>query len=118
MVEVQGQVENNQTQESVDITISAVNDDVTATNTAQTLSVNEDSTANDLDDIVLSDPDAADASPDSYTISLTLSDTAAGSLSADSGSGESFSSGVLVHDICNLGRCKYCSGSNDIYSNN
>ena len=79
---------------SIGIIITSINDDVTATNTSQTLESDEDSIDNAITDIVLSDPDAEDASPDLYTISLTLSDADAGTLSADSGNGETFLTGV------------------------
>ena len=84
---------------SFDITVTSVNDDPTATNTSQTVSYTEDDGATDLTDIVITDTDADNDTPDTFTVSLTLSDASAGTLSAASGTGESFDSGTGVWSI-------------------
>jgi hypothetical protein len=62
----------------------------TATNTTQTISYVEDAASLGMTPIVVSDQDTGDE----ITVTLTLSDTAAGSLTTGSGNGETFGNGV------------------------
>ena len=63
------------------MTIDGRNDQLAATNLTQTQNYNEDGGNVALDNIVVSDADANDT----YTATLTLSDTSTGSLTANDG---------------------------------
>ncbi len=78
---------------SLDVTPS--NDAPTATNMTQTKTYSEGDASVALDDIAVSDPDTGDA----ITATLTLSNTAAGSLTASSGNGETYDAGTGVWTI-------------------
>ena len=67
----------------------------TATNTTQTKTYTEGAASVAIDDIVVTDPDAAEQ----ITAALTLSNTATGGLTASSGKGETYTSGTGVWTI-------------------
>ena len=66
---------------TVDLTIDGRNDQLSATNLTQTKNYNEDGGNVAIDNIVVSDADASDI----YTVTLTLSDTSTGLLTANDG---------------------------------
>jgi len=81
---------------TVNVTIDSVNDEPSATNLDQTKSYTEGDLGVTLDDIVVSDVDAAEQ----ITAVLTLADPgAAGTLTAASGKGETYDSGTGVWTI-------------------
>ena len=79
----------------VNLNATPLNDVPTATNLNQAKNYTEGDASVALDDIVVSDPDSGD----SITATLTLSDPAAGSLTAASGNGETYTAGTGVWTV-------------------
>ena len=84
-----------------------VNDAPTATNTTQTLSYTEGDSSVAIDDIVITEVDTIVASSDDGTsetvsVTVTLSDSGAVSLTADSGEGENYDSSTGVWSISDV----------------
>ncbi|RMF78435.1 MAG: hypothetical protein D6744_10120, partial [Planctomycetota bacterium] len=77
---------------TINLNVTAVNDQPSATNLTQTKSYTEDAPSVALDDIVVTDPDTGEQ----ITATLTLANTATGALSASSGNGESYNAGSGV----------------------
>ena len=97
--------DNASISDTITLDLSPDNEAPTATNMDQTLEFDEDSTDNALTAIVITEVDTIqastdlttasdDASAETVSVTITLSDITAGSFSVDSGSGESFSAGV------------------------
>ena len=91
--------------DTIILDVTPENEALTATNTDQTVEFAEDASATTLTTIVVSENDTIQASTDditasddttdeTVTVTIALSDSSAGSFSADTGSGESFSSGT------------------------
>ena len=97
--------DNASISDTITLDLSPDNEVPTATNTSQTLEFDEDSTDNALTAIVITEVDTIqastdlttasdDASAETVSVTITLSDITAGSFSVDSGSGEDFTAGV------------------------
>ena len=79
--------------------VTPVNDTPTAADITHTVTYTEDDSSVELTDIVITEVDRIQAGLDDGTletvsVTITLSDSNAGTFSADSGNGETFSSGV------------------------
>ena len=79
----------------ITLDVTGSNDAPAATNLTQTQAYAEGAASVALTDIVVSDPDAGDT----ITASLTLANTAAGSLSAASGNGETYTPGTGIWTV-------------------
>jgi len=82
---------------SIALNVTPVNDAPTATNLTQAKLYNEGDGSVALDDIVVSDIDLNPAQ--TITATLTLANTAAGSLTAASGNGESYAAGTGIWTV-------------------
>jgi len=82
------------------ITVTSINDVPAATNMTQTQTYNEGDASVAIDDIVITDDDLNET----VTVTLTLANTAIGSLTADSGNGESYITGVwsITDDVATV----------------
>ena len=106
--------------------VTPVNEAPTAVNIDQTLTFNEDASATTLATIVISENDTIksssdsttasdDTTPETVTVTIALSDSSAGSFSADTGSGESFFWN-MVYIRCFSDNSKHCISIIGIYS--
>jgi len=82
---------------SITLNVTPANDAPTATNLTQAKAYNEGDGSVALDDIVVSDVDTNPAQV--ITATLTLANTAAGSLTASSGNGETYTAGTGVWTV-------------------
>jgi uncharacterized delta-60 repeat protein len=81
--------------DTVSITVTAVNDQPTATNLTQTHSYSEGATGVAFDNIVVSDVDT----DEQITATLTLANPSTGVLTTSSGNGETYSSGTGIWTV-------------------